>query len=158
MAHIALPVISIGQTFAVIGMFLQYSLLLLIYYFLYRMIHFGYGDLLKQPQSISPTVSVQTDVARLVVLDKGSEQHLETEYVIHEGMTFGRNKHNTIILEDPFISYEHACISPVGQDYVLTDLHSRNGVFVNETKIQAEWMLSPGDEIRIGAVIFRFER
>lgn len=158
MAHIALPVISIGQTFAVIGMFLQYSLLLLIYYFLYRMIHFGYGDLLKQPQAAPTTGSIQDGTARLVVMNKGSEQQLETEYAIHEGMTFGRNKHNTIILEDPFVSYEHACISSVGQDYVLTDLHSRNGVFVNETKIQAEWMLSPGDEIRIGAVIFRFER
>lgn len=158
MTHIALPVISIGQTFAVIGMFLQYSLLLLIYYFLYRMIHFGYGDLLKQPQAANQTDSVQEGAARVVVMDKGSEQHLQTEYIIHEGMTFGRNKHNTMILEDPFVSYEHACISHVRQDYVLNDLNSRNGVFVNGTKVQAEWMLSPGDEIRIGAVIFRFER
>lgn len=158
MTHIALPVISIGQTFAVIGMFLQYSLLLLIYYFLYRIIHFGYGDLSKQPQAAAQTESIQEGAARLVLMNPGSEQHLQTEYVIHEGITFGRNKHNTVILDDPFVSYEHACISPVRQDYVLTDLHSRNGVFVNETKIQAEWMLSPGDEIRIGAVIFRFER
>ncbi len=102
--------------------------------------------------------SVKPSLAKLAVIDKGTEQLLQTEYVVHNELTIGRNQTNTIVLEDAFASSEHACIRREHQGYVLTDLNSTNGVFVNGTKIQAEWMLSPGDEIRIGTVTFRFER
>lgn len=160
MPNISLPIINTGEVFAVIGMFLQYSLLLLIYYFLYRLVRFGYLDLQgRRTTSIEKNIpSVRNSLAKITVIAAGAEPLSQTDYVIHEGLTIGRNQNNTIILEDPFISYEHACISRCRQDYVLSDLNSTNGTFVNGNKIQADFILSPGDEIRMGAVTFRFER
>jgi pSer/pThr/pTyr-binding forkhead associated (FHA) protein len=139
---------------------LQYSLLLFIYYFLFRMVRFGYLDLQgRRTNPIEKRIpSVRNSLAKLTVINAGTEQLAQTDYVIHEGLTIGRNQNNTIILEDPFISYEHACISRCRQDYILTDLNSTNGTFVNGNKIEDEFMLNPGDEIRMGVVTFRFER
>ena len=160
MPNIPLPIVNTGQIFAVISMILQYSLLLLIYYFLFRMVRFGYLDLQgRRANPIEKTIpSVSNSLAKITVIAAGAEQLSQTDYIIHEGLTIGRNQNNTIILEDPFISYEHASISRCRQDYVLSDLNSTNGTFVNGSKIQDDFMLSPGDEIRMGAVTFRFER
>jgi len=158
--NIPLPIINIGQVFAAIGLVFQYSLLLLIYYFLYRMVRFGYLDLQgrRSPAIEKNTLSVNTALAKITVIDAGTEQLSQMDYVIHEGLTIGRNQNNTIILDDPFVSYEHACISRSRQNYVLTDLNSTNGTLVNGSKIQGDIILNPGDEIRMGVVTFRFER
>jgi len=155
-----LPIINTGQILAMVGLVLQYSLLVLIYYFLYRMVRFGYLDLQgRRTHSIEKnTLSVNTALAKITVIDAGAEQLSQMDYVIHEGLTIGRNQNNTIILEDPFVSYEHACISRSRQDYILTDLNSTNGTLVNGKKVQGDIMLNSGDEIRMGAVTFRFER
>jgi hypothetical protein len=51
-------------------------------------------------------------------------------------VTIGRGPHNTIVLADPGVSTTHAQIGFDGQQFVLTDLQSRNGCYVNNQRVQ----------------------
>jgi pSer/pThr/pTyr-binding forkhead associated (FHA) protein len=50
-------------------------------------------------------------------------------------VTMGRGPHNMIVLSDPGVSTTHAQIGYEGQQFVLTDLQSRNGCYVNNQRV-----------------------
>lgn len=72
-------------------------------------------------------------------------------------LTIGRREDNDIVLEDPAVSGHHAKIDALGERFVLVDLQSRNGSFVNEQLISSHW-LKHGDVICIGDHSLAFER
>jgi pSer/pThr/pTyr-binding forkhead associated (FHA) protein len=65
------------------------------------------------------------------------------------GITIGRHEDNTIILDNPRVSGYHARIDKTGSDYILTDLQSTNGTFVNSQNVVSQ-RLRHGDRISIG--------
>ncbi|MBW2027743.1 MAG: FHA domain-containing protein [Deltaproteobacteria bacterium] len=72
-----------------------------------------------------------------------------------DSMTIGRHRDNDIVIDNLAVSSYHAKIDKVGPEYILTDLQSTNGTFVNEEKISVR-KLSHGDNILIGkhSIIF----
>jgi len=73
------------------------------------------------------------------------------EYHFDEKMplTIGRNEKNLICIPNPSVSSKHAIIEPADNGFLLKDLHSKNGTFVNKTFINSHW-LENGDIITIG--------
>lgn len=69
--------------------------------------------------------------------------------------TIGREKDNTIIVEDPSLSRHHAKIIITDNFVSIKDLKSRNSTFVNHTKTDY-WQLKDRDIIRCGNVVFKF--
>jgi hypothetical protein len=69
----------------------------------------------------------------------------------------GRGEHNTIVLEDAFVSGEHALLSWHDNQWWLEDLHSRNGTLLNDLMITDSTVVSPGDIITIGSVQLKIE-
>lgn len=67
----------------------------------------------------------------------------------------GRADSCDITLSDTSISRKHAMIERSGEDYILTDLHSTNGVFLNGKKVK-EAKIKDGDKIKLGRVVLRF--
>lgn len=65
-------------------------------------------------------------------------------------ITIGRSPENTAVINDPVVSGQHAEIVISGGDYVLRDLGSSNGTFVNGRQV-SEQALNAGDEIRVGS-------
>ena len=63
-------------------------------------------------------------------------------------LTIGRKKNNDIIIENLAVSSYHAKIDSVGDEFVLVDLQSKNGSFVNEKIVSTHW-LNDGDVINI---------
>jgi adenylate cyclase len=63
--------------------------------------------------------------------------------------TLGRHPANTIRLTDREVSKEHAVIERMGGAFVLRDLDSSNGTFVNGRRVR-ELRLKEGDEIALG--------
>lgn len=55
------------------------------------------------------------------------------------------------------ISRKHCCIAQVNNKFVVRDLGSTNGVFVNGNRIAKEADLTIGDELVIGDVHFRMQ-
>ena len=135
---------------------LQYSLVILVYLFLFRVLKLAYLEFTSPPQD--NLLKRAPAIARLTVISSGTVGLSAAQYKIDESIAIGRSEHNDVIIDDSFVSYEHACITAVKQDYVLTDLHSTNGTYVNNGKIAADVVLQPGDRIVIGPVSFKFER
>lgn len=79
-----------------------------------------------------------------------------THYLIREAkQKLGRESHCDIHLEDSEASRTHAEIDFVDGDYVLRDLGSSNGTFVNGNRI-TEHKLSVGDRVQIGKRLMLF--
>jgi hypothetical protein len=74
---------------------------------------------------------------------------------LDSAISIGRAPTNDIPLGDTAVSGEHCRIRPEGGAFVLHDLKSTNGTFVNEKRIERH-RLSEGDVIRVGETHFRF--
>ena len=64
-------------------------------------------------------------------------------------LTIGRRQNNDVVIDNLAVSGHHAKIDSVGDEFVLIDLQSKNGSFVNEKFINTHW-LGDGDLINIG--------
>ena len=53
------------------------------------------------------------------------------------------------------VSRKHCCVAQVNDTFVVRDLGSTNGVFVNGSRVRKEAGLTLGDELAIGDVRFR---
>ncbi len=81
-------------------------------------------------------------------------------YRIGEGqsITIGRKESNDVPIENLAVSGHHAKIDSVGEGFLLTDLQSKNGSFVNKELVSSHW-LKEGDNILIGkhTLIFTYD-
>jgi pSer/pThr/pTyr-binding forkhead associated (FHA) protein len=71
------------------------------------------------------------------------------------GATLGRGEVE-IRLDDPFASSRHARISQQGHVFVIEDLGSTNGTYLNDEPLDGPQPLHPGDRIRIGDSEFSY--
>lgn len=66
--------------------------------------------------------------------------------------TVGRGEGNDVVLPDTFVSAEHARLLWNGNGWVVEDLHSTNGTFVNGKGVSRVTTVRPGDELTFGHV------
>jgi Ca-activated chloride channel family protein len=71
-------------------------------------------------------------------------------------MDFGRAHGNAVPVPSPMVSQHHTRIVAMGGAFWVLDLGSTNGTFVNGQHVH-KWRLRPGDELRIGDVVLRYE-
>lgn len=75
--------------------------------------------------------------------------------LVGEQMTVGRAPDTDVFLDDITVSRQHAHFDHVGDTWVLVDLGSLNGSYVNRERVdQVE--LEQGDEIQIGKYRFHY--
>lgn len=92
-------------------------------------------------------------MARLILTTAEGTQAVELRPV----NSLGRHPNNTIQLLDKIVSKEHCIVEQRGETFVLRDLGSLNGTFINNERVRGEAMLKHGDEIALGATRGRFE-
>jgi FHA domain-containing protein/von Willebrand factor type A domain-containing protein len=71
-------------------------------------------------------------------------------------LSIGRAKANEIVVEDVSVSSEHCRIRPEDGHFVLHDLKSTNGTFVNERRVTRH-VLQEGDIVKIGETSLLFK-
>ena len=102
-----------------------------------------------ESQAAPAPLEPATDCLRLRVTAgnaQGSEIQVEDELLI------GRQASEEGTLgQDAEISREHARITRSGGNFAIEDLGSTNGTFVNGRQISKAEILSPGDQIQVGA-------
>ncbi|MDX2054591.1 MAG: ATP-binding protein [Polyangiaceae bacterium] len=96
---------------------------------------------LKITQSSGPAA------ARLVMVEG---PHVGERFNLSASIIIGRSTLADICVEDVGVSRKHAQVKRTDDGvYVISDLQSKNGVYVNEKKVE-ELALAPGDKIRLG--------
>ncbi len=73
--------------------------------------------------------------------------------LIQDELTIGRDITNRIVLNDPEISRKHARLKLQSGAYVIEDLGSTNGTFVDGQRLIGPHMLRPGEIIMLGEKI-----
>ncbi len=72
-------------------------------------------------------------------------------------VNIGRGDYNDIVIGDPSVSTMHAKLQRREAVWILTDMGSTNGTFVEGDRLAGETPLSPGTTLRFGDVIALFE-
>jgi len=81
--------------------------------------------------------------------NKGEVYPLDADEVI-----IGRGEENGITLNIAEVSRTHAILNRAGEGYVIKDLGSTNGTFVDKKKVGEKYLLKPGDTIMLGDAIY----
>jgi adenylate cyclase len=85
-------------------------------------------------------------MAKLVIIGPDGPQERDLATV----NSLGRHPNNTIQLLDRIVSKEHCVVELRGSRWVLRDLGSLNGTYINEQRVAGESFLSHGDQIALG--------
>ncbi len=73
-------------------------------------------------------------------------------------VSIGRESTNTITINDVEVSRKHARMELRGNAYVIQDLGSTNGTFVNGQRVTGPQVLNPGDSISLGeGIVLSYE-
>ena len=72
-------------------------------------------------------------------------------------INIGRRLENDLVIDDPRVSRNHAQLRAVEGHYILIDLNSTGGTFVNGTRI-SETIIYPNDTISLGGVLLIFHQ
>jgi pSer/pThr/pTyr-binding forkhead associated (FHA) protein len=72
--------------------------------------------------------------------------------------TIGRDVNNSLVVDDEFVSADHAVLTFRGRVWFLEDRGSTNGTYLNGQIVRGVVPLGYGDEIGLGAVRLRLER
>lgn len=148
---------------------LQAVFLLLLYIFVWRTARAMLRDLRAEPQS-APAAAPASASSRPTAppAPRGSRTPRGTprELVVHlpqgrprvvrlddSDVTFGRGERSTIPLSDSYASERHARVYLEGGRWLVADLGSTNGTFLNKAKLTTPTPIGPGDQIAIGETV-----
>lgn len=141
---------------------IQYGMLICLIAFIYRCFRTLWSDLHNlKTDAVAipiPTTSTNDNMVKLVVLESADPKLLNKEIKFSHEISVGRSKDNDIVIEDIYASHHHIIISPYKNRYQIEDLKSRNHTYLNDQILNGKAFLQNGDIIRIGCLVFRFER
>lgn len=137
---------------------MKLAVILSLYLFIAMVLRSLYVDLFPEKRRVraaaarvSRTVKVGRPYLRIKTGEgKAGRFELDGETVI------GRGAECQVCLEDEFVSQLHARIVKAGESYLLEDLGSTNGTYVNGSRINYPVGLRHGDLIGIGRTVLEF--
>jgi hypothetical protein len=94
------------------------------------------------------TLRSRRATSKLIIVDgplEGTEVPLGTTTI-----SFGRAADSTVVLEDDFVSNHHARLVLNGTHWIVEDLGSTNGTWINREKVTSPTVLQSGAQLRIG--------
>ena len=80
----------------------------------------------------------------------------KSEFRFSAPLSIGRDVSNAICVDDPAVSPLHCKIARQNETFLLTDLDTSSGTFVNGIPVKQR-LLTPGDQIGIGGSLFLFQ-
>lgn len=73
-------------------------------------------------------------------------------------ITIGRSADCTVVIDDDYASNHHARISPHESGWIIEDLGSTNGTYVQHTRVSGAMTVPLGTSIRIGKTVMELRK
>lgn len=143
----------------IIVLLLRVAVVLLLYFFLWQVLRFVVRDLQGAGQP-TPGAGQISPYGQLVVLRSGqSGVTAGKTFPLSPSTIIGRSMEQCeIALNDSFLSQQHARLELRGDQWVLEDLGSTNGTFVNDIEVRDATIVEEGDIVRVGRIEMRMVR
>lgn len=92
-----------------------------------------------------------------VVANEAAEPTVGTLLPLRPLTSMGRAQNSTVVIDETYVSQEHALLLQRGRQWWLEDLGSRNGTLLNGVPLTETAVVSSGDMITIGSVQLKVE-
>ena len=144
---------------------LKIVLLLLLYFFVWRAVRAVVLDLYggrtqeRRPRGAEPRprrARGRGAPSKIVVLDANGGRI--STHRLSGTIQIGRGSQCDVRPDDTYVSQLHAKISDRNGSWVVEDLGSTNGTYLNQRKVTAPTGISPGDRIRIGKTVLEVRK
>jgi Tol biopolymer transport system component len=109
----------------------------------------------QSPASDAGGTIIDSHLTGYLVVESGAAQG--QLFQLRDGFRIGRTSDNDMVLAEPRISGSHASIHREEAAYILRDLGSTNGTFLNGVQLIQPQELKEGDEIQIGSFRLAFK-
>lgn len=128
----------------------------LLYLFLWQVLQVVLRDLRKSAAGLPSTPLA---FGQLVLVSAGQTGlPVGKSFPLKPVTMIGRSLESDVMLNDTFLSTQHARLELRGDEWVLEDLKSTNGTFVNEFSVHNPTSINEGDIIRIGRIELKMSR
>jgi pSer/pThr/pTyr-binding forkhead associated (FHA) protein len=144
---------------------LKFCLLALLYLFFLRVLWAVWSELrpARAPAPSPPAKATKQKqkrpkgepIGQLVVV-KPPEQ-AGVGYSLADELTVGRAPGCQVRLDDTFVSQLHARVFRREGKYLVEDLGSTNGTYLNERKVAGPMTMAAGDHLQIGSIVLELK-
>lgn len=111
---------------------------------------------MRTPDSGPVERTVMIRLQPSLVITRGVGQGQVFNLSSESSLSIGRAPTSDIVIVDSAVSGQHCRVRPEGGAYVVHDLESTNGTFVNDRRVKRH-RLSEGDVIRVGETLVQFK-
>jgi len=104
----------------------------------------------------APALASEATPRRLLITS-GPREGMQID-LPDEQLTIGRSSESGLVIRDDYTSTHHARLMLWGDGWVVQDLSSTNGTFVDGSKIDRPTPVTPGTTVTIGTTSFELAR
>jgi hypothetical protein len=145
---------------------LKYSLLALLYFFIYRAVRsvaVGLSGRRATPGEAAPSKAPKPKPARggrtpTTLVVHAPEARKPRSFRLAGGLEIGRAEACRVRLVDTYASQHHAKLSARDGAWFLEDLGSTNGTYLNDHRVGAPVEVHAGDVVKIGKTVLELRR
>jgi pSer/pThr/pTyr-binding forkhead associated (FHA) protein len=102
-----------------------------------------------------PHATAQTPTR--LVITSGPREGIEIDLPA-EQLTIGRSSESGLVIRDDYTSTHHARLMLWDENWVIEDLDSTNGTFLDGTRVTRPTAVAPGTPVTIGTTTFELRR
>jgi pSer/pThr/pTyr-binding forkhead associated (FHA) protein len=153
---------------ALVLQLLKYAFLAILYIFVWRSVRAIYQELRPAGARTAPARTAAPAPPRTSPrkAKKAPRKAVVIEGDSHRGVTFdlgselviGRGPKCQVVLDDSYVSQMHARLFAKGDAYMVEDLGSTNGTYLNRRKVTAPTELRRGDQVKIGKTVLEMRK
>ncbi|MEW6059519.1 MAG: FHA domain-containing protein [Actinomycetota bacterium] len=144
---------------------LKYSLLALLYFFIYRAVRSVGAEVSgrspsrpAEPKPVKPARSARFGKAPSSVVVHAPDGRKVGTFRLTEPLEIGRSESCAVHVDDTYVSQVHAKLYGKNGAWYVEDLGSTNGTYLNDRRVASPAEVHAGDVVRVGKTLLELRR